>query len=131
MTFSPFGRQRDEAYDVHRNPHPGEGLIPRTQEHPMTQTPVSPPSPDDIVLEDEGLTQRLDRDADALIAEGEARASEGVSSVRQAVRDDAAHLRDKVSDRVERVRDDIREEPLRTTFYALGIGVVLGMLLRR
>lgn len=97
----------------------------------MTQTPVSPPSPDDIVLEDEGLTQRLDRDADALIAEGEARASEGVSSVRQAVRDDAAHLRDKVSDRVERVRDDIREEPLRTTFYALGIGVVLGMLLRR
>ena len=97
----------------------------------MTQTPISPASPDDIVLEDEGLTQRLDRDADALIAEGRARTSEGVSSVRQAVREDAAHLRDELTDRVERARDGIREEPLRVTLYALGIGVVLGMLLRR
>lgn len=97
----------------------------------MTQTPISPPSPDDIVLEDEGLTQRLDREADALIAEGEARAFDHVSSVRQAVRDDAALVRDKVTERIETARDTIREEPLRTTFYALGIGVVLGMLLRR
>ena len=37
----------------------------------MTSSPIAPPSPDDIVLEDEGLTQRLDREADALLDKAE------------------------------------------------------------
>ena len=39
----------------------------------MTNTPISATSPDDIVLEDDDLTQRLDRQADAILAEGEGR----------------------------------------------------------
>lgn len=102
----------------------------------MTQTPLAPPSPDDIVLEDEGLTQRLDRAADALIAEADAAEIAGddaprVTSVRQAVRDDAALVRDKVAGRVDSARDTIRDQPMKATLYALGVGVLLGMLLRR
>ena len=96
----------------------------------MTSSPIAPPSPDDIVLEDEGLTQRLDREADALLAKGD-RASARVSSVRQAVREDAAQVREWVNQRVAQARDGIREEPMRTTLYALGLGVLIGMLLRR
>ena len=96
----------------------------------MTSSPIAPPSPDDIVLEDESLTQRLDREADALLARGD-RASARVSSVRQAVREDAAQVRERVNQRVAQARDGIREEPMRTTLYALGLGVLIGMLLRR
>ena len=96
----------------------------------MTSSPIAPPSPDDIVLEDEDLTQRLDREADALLAKGD-RASARVSSVRQAVREDAAQVRERVNQRVAQARDGIREEPMRTTLYALGLGVLIGMLLRR
>ncbi|MDQ1153278.1 hypothetical protein [Brevundimonas sp. SORGH_AS_0993] len=96
----------------------------------MTQSPIAPPSPDDIVLEDDGLTQRLDREADALLAK-EDRAFERVSSVRQAVREDAAQVRDVMAQSVAQARDGIREEPMRATLYALGLGVLIGMLLRR
>lgn len=37
----------------------------------MTQSPIAAPTPDDIVVEDDGLTQRLDREADAILASGE------------------------------------------------------------
>lgn len=97
----------------------------------MTQTPIAPPTPDDIVLEDEGLTERLEREADALLAAGEGRSFEHVSSVRRAVREDAGQVRDMMSDRIERARDGIRDEPVRMTLYALGLGVIVGMLLRR
>lgn len=97
----------------------------------MTQTPIAPPGADDIVLEDDDLTHRLDRQADALIAEDEARSFRPVGSVRQAVRDDAHIIRERLADRVETTRDAIRDDPVRATLYALGVGVVLGMLLRR
>ena len=71
-----------------------------------------------------------DREADALLAKGD-RASARVSSVRQAVREDAAQVRERVNQRVAQARDGIREEPMRTTLYALGLGVLIGMLLRR
>lgn len=96
----------------------------------MSQSPIAPPSPDDIVLEDDGLRQSLEREADALLAK-EGKAFEPVSSVRQAVREDAAAVRDTITQSVAQTRDVIREEPMRSTFYALGIGVLIGMLLRR
>ena len=97
----------------------------------MTQTPIAPPSPDDLVLEDENLTHQLDREADALIAEGEGRSFERVASVRQAVRADAAGIREGLEDGVVHAREAIRQEPTRAALYALGVGIVLGMLLRR
>ncbi|MBA4806837.1 MAG: hypothetical protein KKF33_20420 [Alphaproteobacteria bacterium] len=97
----------------------------------MTQTPIAPPSPDDIVLEDKDLTQRLDRQADEIIAAGEARNFEDSLSLRQAVREDAEMIRQKFSDRVATTRDGIRDRPMETTLYALGLGVIIGMLLRR
>jgi len=97
----------------------------------MTQTPIAPASPDDIVLEDDTLTQRLDRQADAILAEGERRSFEDTTSLRQALRDDAELIRSKVVGRVETARDGIRDQPMKTTLYALGVGVIIGMLLRR
>ncbi|EDX80401.1 hypothetical protein BBAL3_1558 [Brevundimonas sp. BAL3] len=103
----------------------------RTPEITMTQTPITPASPDDIVLEDDTLTQRLDRQADAILAEGERRSFEDTTSLRQALREDAELIRSKVVGRVETARDGIRDEPMKTTLYALGVGVIIGMLLRR
>jgi len=97
----------------------------------MTQTPIAPARPDDIVLEDEDLTRRLDRQADAILAEGEDRSFEHVSSVRQAVRDDAALLRAKVRSRLDQGRETIQDQPMKATLYALGLGVIVGMILRR
>ncbi|NBB65551.1 hypothetical protein GVN18_40520 [Pseudomonas sp. ODNR1LW] len=117
--------------------HPGGNWIgrrrftDRTPENPMTQTPIAPSSPDDIILEDDTLAQRLDRQADAILAEGEARSFEDTTSIRQAVRADADMLRSKLAGGIETARDGIRDEPMRTTLYALGIGVIIGMLMRR
>lgn len=97
----------------------------------MTQTPIDPARPDDIVLEDDGLTQRLDREADAVLARGEARSFEHVASVRQAVREDAALIRNKVSGRLDQGREAIQDHPMKATLYALGLGVVIGMILGR
>ena len=97
----------------------------------MTHTPIAPSSPDDIVLDDDTLTQRLDHQADAILTEGERRSFEDTTSIRQALRDDAELIRIKVVGRVETARDGIRDEPMKTTLYALGVGVLIGMLMRR
>ncbi|MCV0413543.1 MAG: hypothetical protein DI552_04820 [Brevundimonas sp.] len=97
----------------------------------MTQTPIAPASPDDIVLEDDSLTHRLDVAADEMIAAGERRSFDRPDSLRGAVKADAARLREGVEDGVVQARERIRQSPERATLYALGIGVILGMLLRR
>ena len=94
----------------------------------MTQTPPAP-TPDDVVLQDDDLTHRLDREADALLAEDQTRRP--VSSVREAVREDAALLRDRAVERMETARDAVRDHPTQSTLYALGIGVLIGLLLSR
>jgi ElaB/YqjD/DUF883 family membrane-anchored ribosome-binding protein len=97
----------------------------------MTQSPIAAPTPDDIVVEDDSLTQRLDRQADDILSSGEDDSFAPTASVRQAVKDDAERVRQKVSDQIDDARDGIREEPMRTTLYALGIGVIIGLWLRR
>lgn len=97
----------------------------------MTQSPIAPPSPDDIVVEDDSLTQRLNREADTLLAADERRTVGAKTSVRQAVKEDADQVRQKVAGQVDHARDSIRDEPIRATLYALGIGIIVGMLLRR
>ena len=97
----------------------------------MTNTPITSPSPDDIVLEDDDLTQRLEREADAILAGGEGRSFGKTTSIRQAVREDAGLAREKVSGRLHRAQEDIQDHPMKATLYALGIGVIIGMILRR
>jgi len=97
----------------------------------MTQTPIAPPSPDDIVLEDDSLTHRLDVEADGLIAEGERRAFDRVDSLRGAVRADASRVREGLEDGLVQARERIRRSPERAAFYAFGVGLIFGMLLRR
>lgn len=98
----------------------------------MTQTPIAPPSPDDIVLQDDDLTTRLDREADAILRAGEGAAfAPSASSLRAAVRSDAIGVRDHFVERLEGVRDGVREHPLKTVLYAAGVGLILGMLIRR
>jgi len=55
----------------------------------MTQTPITPASPDDIVLEDDTLTQRLDRQADAILAEGD---SYGYAIIKRVAELSGGHL---------------------------------------
>ena len=97
----------------------------------MTNTPITSPSPYDIVLDDDDLTQRLDREADAILADGERRTFGETASIRQAVREDVGLVREKISGRVHRVQEDIQDSPIKATLYALGIGVIIGMILRR
>lgn len=100
----------------------------------MAKTPVSS-AVDDIVTEGEDLTHKLGRQADDIIASAKASAKDGadrtVSSVRQAVREDVGHVRDKAVERAEEAIDSIRDAPIKSVLYAAGIGVIIGLLLSR
>lgn len=96
----------------------------------MTET-YSAPTPDQI--EDEDLTPsvELSRQADEILAEGEARSFDHVTSVRQAMREDASAARDWGRHRLAATRQAITDEPVKASLYALGIGVVIGLLAAR
>ncbi|MDZ4364583.1 hypothetical protein [Brevundimonas sp.] len=55
----------------------------------------------------------------------------GPAPLRDAVREDAHQARLWAEHRAARTRDAIREKPLHTTLYALGAGVLLGLILAR
>lgn len=76
-------------------------------------------------------SERADSDADIADVTAERRSFRPVSSVRQAVREDVAHVRDKAAERTEDAVDAIRDAPLKSVLYAAGIGVIIGLLLRR
>ncbi|MFJ6023704.1 hypothetical protein ACIQC9_03790 [Brevundimonas sp. NPDC092305] len=71
---------------------------------------------------------RLDRQADAILDEG--RTFEG-RPLRRAVREDAADVRKWGRERGARLRGAVEAEPVRASLYALGLGVVIGMLISR
>lgn len=52
-------------------------------------------------------------------------------SLRRAVGEDLSHARDFARQRAVAARQAVVEEPMRAAFTALGVGVVVGMLLRR
>ena len=87
----------------------------------MTDTPARSDVTDPIDLGPDLPSDDLERQADA----------SGPRTLRQAIRQDAVAARDLSRDRATRLRADIAAEPIRATFYALGIGVVVGLLLRR
>lgn len=96
----------------------------------MTETYTGPTSPEDIDDEVSPEQARLDREADAILRDGEARAF-GPKPVHEAVREDALAAREWSRARAERLRRAVEDEPMKATLYALGIGVVIGMLISR
>ena len=96
----------------------------------MTDRYTGPISPDDIDGEADVASLELEREADAILVEGEARAF-GPRPVHEAMREDAMMARAWSRTRAERLRQAVEDEPVRATLYALGLGVVIGMLIAR
>lgn len=96
----------------------------------MTDTYGTLPINDEI-NDDETTTTRLDREATELLARAEDRTFAATTSVRQAVREDLHEGRQWVREKADATRDAIVEQPLKTTLYAIGAGVMIGLLLRR
>jgi len=97
----------------------------------MTETYTAPPSAADIDDDPDTVSADLDRQADAILQSGEARSFDRTSSIRQSLRDDAGAARAWGRTRAERVREAVREEPIHAALYALGIGVLIGLLAAR
>ena len=93
----------------------------------MTETYAGPTPADDIIDDGDTPCARLDREADAILLEAEARPR----PLRRAVREDAALARDWGRARAERLRGAVETEPMKATLYALGLGVVIGLLVAR
>lgn len=84
------------------------------------------PTVEDIE-DDDGLGGALDREADAILLAERAHHR----PLRQAVREDAVAARDWGRNRVGSLRGAIEAEPLKATLYALGAGVLIGLLAAR
>ena len=98
---------------------------------PLAGAQMNTPTLDDIVDDADPRTASLDRQADAILAQSEGRSFGPTTSIRQAVRDDIGDGRDWARSRAESARGAIRDEPLKAAAYAVGLGVMIGLLLRR
>ena len=96
----------------------------------MTETYSGPTSIEDIEDDTGGAAAALDRRADEILAAAEHR-TVGSRPLRQAVQEDAAQARAWGRDRAGRLRGAVEAEPMKATLYALGIGVLIGMLAAR
>ena len=96
----------------------------------MTETYSGPTRIEDIEDDTGVLSPGLDRRADEILAAA-GQQTVGSRPLRQAVREDAAQARDWGRDRAERLRGAVEAEPMKATLYALGIGLLIGMLAAR
>jgi hypothetical protein len=96
----------------------------------MTETYTGQTFSDDIVDADDTPTSRLDQEANAILQRDEMR-SLGVRPIRQALKEDARLVRDWGRTRAGRLRHTVEDEPVRYSLYALGIGVLIGLLAAR
>lgn len=96
----------------------------------MTETYTGPTAREDIDDGTDTTTAGLDRQADAILARDESRTF-GARPLRQAVREDATAARNWGHDRAERLRDAVESDPVKASLYALGLGVVIGLLVAR
>jgi hypothetical protein len=96
----------------------------------MSETYTGTTRPEDIEDAVDLESTRLERDADAILLEGEARTFEP-RPIHEAVREDAEAARAWGRTRAERLRRAVEDEPMKATLYALGLGVVIGMLVAR
>lgn len=96
----------------------------------MTDTQADSTPIEDIVDEADTASAQLDREADAILRDAGAERT-GVRPLRQAVREDAALARNWGRRSVRDAREAVEAEPLKATLYALGLGVVIGLLIAR
>ena len=94
----------------------------------MTETYTGPTNVEDIEDDADTSTAALERQADEILAENR---SFGARPLRQAIREDALQARNWGRTRTERLRHAVEEEPVKASLYALGIGVVIGLLAAR
>jgi hypothetical protein len=127
----PFNHDPGEATDG-RNPARPDGLSRLTpnarRSDAMTETYAADRTADDIDDALDTPSARLDRQADALLEEGRTFESR---PIRRAVREDVAEVRNWGRERGARLRGAVEAEPVRASLYALGLGVVIGMLISR
>lgn len=96
----------------------------------MTDIYSAPPRVEDIEDDVDTVSARLDREGDAILFDAETTTFEP-RPLRDAVREDAAMARDWGRERASRLRDAVETEPVKATLYALGLGVVIGLLISR
>lgn len=92
--------------------------------------PPTPNSEEDIDDAYETESTRLEQEADAILMRDEMR-SLGVRPLRRALREDAGLVGDWGRERARRLRGAVEEEPVRASVYALGLGVIIGLLMAR
>lgn len=97
----------------------------------MTDINPNALSAEDIVDDADERRARLDREGDLWMAKEEARSFARSNGLRQAVRSDLETGRDWARERAFLARNKIEEKPLKAALYALGLGVLIGVLLRR
>lgn len=96
----------------------------------MTETWTGPTVAEDIDDPIDSTTARLDRQADAILLEGESPTFRS-TPLREAVREDVSAARDWGRDRADRLKGAVEAEPVKASLYALGLGVVIGLLIAR
>lgn len=94
-------------------------------------TDVNPTLNAEDIVDDGDMTRTLDAEGDRLLVEGEQRAFAREQGLRQALRNDIETGRYWARDRATRARTAIEEQPMKATLYALGVGMLIGILLRR
>jgi hypothetical protein len=97
----------------------------------VTETPVANTSVEDIDDGFDAPSAELERQADAILAEADAEADARPRPLREAVREDARMAGDWGRTRAARLRGTVEADPVRASLYALGIGVLIGLLAAR
>ena len=97
----------------------------------MTDINLTNLSAEDILDDADDRRVRLDRAGDRWMADAEARTFAREQGLREAVRSDIETGRDWARERAFVARMKIEQKPLKATVYALGVGVLIGLLLRR
>lgn len=96
----------------------------------MTDTYSGTPLLAKIVEDSDMASARLDREADAILR-ADAQKPAGARPLRRAMREDAVQARDWGRERSVRLRTAVESEPVKASLYALGLGVVIGLLIAR
>jgi ElaB/YqjD/DUF883 family membrane-anchored ribosome-binding protein len=94
----------------------------------MTDTYANEALVDDIDDTMDSMSARLSGQADAILLNT---TSDRPEELRSAIREDLAHGREWAGKRAQQARSVIKEEPIRTAAYAVGVGILIGLLLRR
>lgn len=94
----------------------------------MTDTLAHETLVDDVDDSMDSISSRLSRQADAILSGG---ADERHERLRQAIRDDLGQGCHWAGEQARHARSVIRDEPIRAAAWAVGIGILTGLLLRR